>query len=361
MPSDTTLASCTPSRSGDIDADATRRRFLQLIATAGLVAGCAGNGPPAPPTPAGPATRTVTTPRGPVEIPTEPARVVALFTHDTANALVLGLPLIAGASERGVAAAPFPAYVVDAFPQVKSVARIESQPEVNIEQLAALRPDVIIAGVFGSDTSDAIAPYSALEEVAPVVTYEYSRGADFRNVPWREVLRVNGAQFDRSRAAEEWIARFDTEAAALRERLRADWAGRRWAFVEPYASGFLLFGPTSGHAPVTLTDELGLTPAPAVDTLLGEADGLVRGRAEISYERLGVLDADVVFVLLGAGESGDTDRSGVQVLEAQPLWRSLPAVENGHVVELTSDIFGESALGATAFLDVVERALLGDG
>lgn len=214
-------------------------------------------------------------------------------------------------------------------------------------------------GVFGSDTSDTSAPYTALDEIAPVVTYEYSRGENYRSVPWREVLRVNGAQFGREQAAEAWIAAFDAKAAALRERLRADWAGKRWAFVEPYASSFLVFGAESGHAPVTLTSELGLTPAPAVDTLLSEAGGLVRGRAEISYERLRDLDADVVFVLVGADESGATDRSGVEVLESQPLWGSLPAVRNGRVAEFTSDVFGESGLGATAFLDVVEQALLG--
>lgn len=127
--------------------------------------------------------------------------------------------------------------------------------------------------------------------------------------------------------------------------------------MEASQPSFLLFGPTSGHAPVTLSFELGLTPAPAIDTLLGDADALMRGRADISYERLGELDADVIFILTSTDDSGAINRSGIEVMTAQPLWQSLPAIRDGRVVEFTSDIFGESARTATAFLDVVERGL----
>jgi iron complex transport system substrate-binding protein len=178
-------------------------------------------------------------------------------------------------------------------------------------------------------------------------------------VPWREVLRRNGAQFGREQAAEQWIARFAERAAALRDRVAARYAGATWALAYAEPEQLYLYGPRAGHTAATLTDEVGLRLAPGVERLLAEAGPLTQGGGPVSFERLGELDADIVFVPVSAGPDGRPDRSGVDALIAQPLWASVPAVAAGRVHEFTGDIWYESGPMATAFLDVVERALLG--
>jgi iron complex transport system substrate-binding protein len=339
--------------------DITRRDFLIGGAAALLLGGCRGSGDGQDTgNDESARTRTVDTPRGQVEIPAEPQRVIAIYTHDLANALALGLPVIAGPGTTGQPDAPFPDYLKRMFgEELAGVTPIAYQPEINFEQLAALRPDVILSGIFGDAVDDP--GYERLDEIAPTVTYLYSEGEDYSIVPWRPVLRQNGEQFAREAAAEDWISRFEERAADLRERLAPDWSGATYALVLPTPEGVYLSGSEGGHIPDTLSEELGFTLADSVSGLLADAGQLQQGGANVSFERLGELDdADVIFVPVLTGPNGVPDRSGLESLTAQPLWSRLPAVRAGEVHEFTVDIIYESGPMAMAFLDVVEDSLL---
>ncbi len=345
----------TPSfRSPSIE-HITRRGFL--AGGAGLLAlgmaSCGGDGGASGDNDA--RTRTAATPRGRVEIPSDPQRVLTAYTHDLANALVLGLSVIAGPGETGQPGSSFPQYLRDMFgEELDGVTRIAYQPELNFEQIASLKPDVILSGMFGNLDLG----YERLEEIAPTVTYRYSEGEGFSIVPWRRVLRQNGEQFAREAAAEEWISRFEERAADLRERLAPDWSGATYAIVEPYEDQVYIYGPEGGHTAKTLSEEVGLTLAESASNLLADAGRLTQGGAEISLERVGDIDADVLFVPVSANPDGTPNRSGIESLSERPLWSRLPAVRAGQVHEFTGDIWYESGPMAMAFLDVVERRLL---
>ena len=337
----------------------TRRRFIigagGLLGMAALGA-CGAGEEAAAPTPTTEATRTVATPRGSVTIPAHPQRVAALYTHDLENALILGLPVIAGPGEQGRADAPFPPYLVEAFgAQLNGITQIVNRPEINFEQLAALQPDVILSGMFGNLDIG----YDKLDAIAPTVTYRYSMGAEFTLMSWQEVLHQNGEQFGREDAAEAWITRFEQRAADLRERLVPEWRGATYAIVEPYGDQFWTYGATGGHTARTLTEELGIELADSVNRLLAEARQRSQGGGAVSYELLGAIDADIIFIPISAGADGTPDRAGVEAVTAQALWATLPAVQAGQVYEFTSDISYESGPMALAFLGLVERALLG--
>lgn len=335
--------------------DVSRRDFLLGGAAALLLGGC-GSGEGDTGEGATARTRTAQTPRGPVEIPADPQRLTALYTHDLANALVLGLSVIAGPGESGHPDASFPPYLREEFgEELEGVTRIAYQPELNFEQLASLKPDVILSGVFGGAVDDP--QYDRLDEIAPTVTYRYSEGEEYSIVPWREVLRRNGEQFGREEAAEEYISRFEERAADLRSRLEKDWSGATYAIVQPYADQVYVYNSEGGHIPNTLSEELGLTLADSAGRLVEEAGQIAQGGAEISLERLGEIDADLLFVPVFVGPDGTPDRS-IERLSERPMWTRLPAVRTGEVHEFTGDIYYESGPMAMAFLDVVERALL---
>jgi ABC-type Fe3+-hydroxamate transport system substrate-binding protein len=111
--------------------------------------------------------------------------------------------------------------------------------------------------------------------------------------------------------------------------------------------------------PKTLSEDLGLVLADSVSRLLADAAQLAQGGAEVSLERLGEIDADILFIPVYAGSDGTPDRSGIEALAERSLWSTLPAVQAGEVYEFTGDITYESGPMAMAFLDVVEESLLG--
>jgi ABC-type Fe3+-hydroxamate transport system substrate-binding protein len=80
----------------------------------------------------------------------------------------------------------------------------------------------------------------------------------------------------------------------------------------------------------------------------------------LSLERLDLLDdADLIFVRVDPAPEGEgRDREVLDETLASPLWRRLPAVQNGQVIECDAELFYDSPLTARAFLDVVERSLL---
>lgn len=80
----------------DIDDDATRRRYLTLLATAGLLTACTSPG--ADPAAMSPAqTRTVDHTAGSTEVPMHPLRVAVLDNTIAAGLVALGLiPTTAG-------------------------------------------------------------------------------------------------------------------------------------------------------------------------------------------------------------------------------------------------------------------------
>ena len=336
----------------------TRRRFL--VGAGGLlglsvIMGCGPEEEATVPTATVAATRTVSTPRGSVTIPANPQRVVAIYTSDLENALILGLPLIGGPGEQGVAGATFPPYLIELFgAQLNGMSQIVQRPEINFEQIAALQPDLIFASYF----SNFDIGYDRLDAIAPTVTIQHSK--DGQNVPrpWQDVLRNSAAQFAREAAAEEWIARFEQRAADLRERLAPRWGGATFAIVDPSSSEIFVTGPQGGHIPSTLSEQLGLVFADSVRTLVAELDLLDSDGASVSYELLGEIDADILFVPVWAGPDGTTDRSGINMLTAQALWATLPAVQAGQVHEFSGDLWYTSGVTAMVFLDVVERTLL---
>lgn len=128
--------------------DATRRQFLTGLTVAGLLAGCGSD--PAPAEPAAPSTRTITNEFGTFEVPTDPQRVVGLEgRRDLETAIALGLGIVAVGSnavyaERGTdELAPFINFDLDSV-------TVLDQAEVNLEQLAALRPDLILTAAATS-------------------------------------------------------------------------------------------------------------------------------------------------------------------------------------------------------------------
>lgn len=322
---------------------ATRRQFLGTsAAVALLLAACGREADPAAGT-----NVTVEGAFGPVQVPARPQRVVTGYFSDTDFALLAGLPLAGAPGARSEGSSPFPAYQAQRLDGVTLLS--STYPTINVEEIAALAPDLILDSV-----PDDEARHRALSGIAP--TWNFSHlwvPADRSPQDWKGSLRAIGTAFGAGAVVEDEIARYEQRATELRERLNRERPGLRVTDVS-LDNGVVYVNTRRFQGPIVLGTDLGLT----LDDTVRPAD---QDSLELGAETVGQLaDADVIFVALNVPDGAtEPDRTDIRALEANPLWRELPAVRAGRVVEYNTQLTVCSPNTAAMFVDVVERGLLG--
>ncbi len=267
---------------------------------------------------------------GETEVPGAPTRVVVLDSSFLDASIALGLPPIA--ATEGVAGSGLPAYLGDAAAGIELVG-LTTEP--NLEQIAALQPDLILGAKVRHE-----ALYDQLSQIAPTVFSE-SSGTD-----WKSQVTLTGDALNRSTDAEALLAEFDERAASVGEEIGA--AGKTAVIVRFIPGQNRLYGPTTFSGSV-LTQ---------VGFDLGDKgyDPSV-GMALISPEQIEMLDSDVIFATNPDAESGGaivTDRGTVE-----SLWSTLPAVQSGNQFDVLDSTWmtGIGVLGANEILDDLQTFL----
>lgn len=186
---------------------ASWRHFLTMTAAVALlVAGC---GSDEPGTVADDGSVTVTHVFGETKIPAPPTRVVSAGLTDADDLLAVGVVPIAVTDWFG--AEPFGVWPW-AFPRLG-----DNQPVVlyltdgvPIDQIAGLRPDLIVATDAGLDQDT----YTRLSAVAPTIA-QSGRNAFFE--PWRDQATAIGQAVFRHDDMQTLIADIDAQFAAVKE------------------------------------------------------------------------------------------------------------------------------------------------
>lgn len=163
----------------------------------------------APDSPAG-ATRPLDTASGPVQIPTDPQRIVVLGTSALDAVCAVGLwPRVVGLTTdqiRPGVAAEQPTYLGTGIAKLPNV-MTSSQPDA--AAIGQLHPDLILATSKAAGENPA-----ALRALAPTVI----AGED---LPWRDQFSALAAGMNRSGAAAGALHTFDDETKALGAKLSA--------------------------------------------------------------------------------------------------------------------------------------------
>jgi iron complex transport system substrate-binding protein len=275
--------------------------------------------------------RTVRHELGTTTVPARPQRVVAVTDGaELASLLALGVtpvgfgqrndPLRPWIRDRG--GAGIPAYRV-------------AGDEVSYERMAAWRPDLLVVQA-GFATKENLARYSA---IAPTVVTSF--------VDWRESLRQVAEATGATQRAQELVTANDAAVA----RVKAALAGRAGLKVEAVTvfDGPQVYRLNSASPLGKLAPQLGLAPFPQQKTS-GEAV------ESISLEKLPEIDADVLLVQdFGRG------RAAYEALRQRDIWKRIPAVAAGRVVELTVDeseaSYFDSVLTVPRNLDMLQDRL----
>lgn len=184
--------------------------------------------------------------------------------------------------------------------------------ELNVEEIAALRPDLIM-GVTAGLTEE---QYDTLSAIAPVVV-QPAEYVDF-GTPWQVQTLVAGRALGQEARAEEMVAEIEQRFEAARA-----------AHPEFAGLGIALSGPTfDGEYPFHASDDtrtrffvdLGFVVPPELDEIAGD-----QFYGALSRENAALLDTDVLVWQSGSPE----ERASI---EADPILAALPVVEEGRAL-----------------------------
>ncbi|MCD0448474.1 iron-siderophore ABC transporter substrate-binding protein [Actinocorallia sp. API 0066] len=266
---------------------------------------------------------TITSSLGEAVITEEPQRVVTLGQGSTETAIALGTIPVGieeytwGSDDTG--------YLPWIYEAVRSKgAELPEQftggEELDIEAIVALDPDVILAAWSGVTQEQ----FDLLSDVAPVVAYP---GAAW-STPWQDQIKIVSRALGKADEGEDLIGDIKkrlSDAAAT----RPDYPKYTFSYIYNTGPGTLgVFFPTEQRAEMVAA--LGLRPDPVVETF-EEVEGTES--AVIGLENADKLkDTDIVFTFY-------SDAKNRKEIEAQPLYKAIPAIANGAIVAPTEQPF----------------------
>lgn len=277
--------------------------------------------------------RIVTHAMGETEIPERPERVVVLDTGELDSVTAFGITPV------GAVRAPVEEglleYLSEATEGTELVGAID---EVNLEAVAALRPDLILSSTLRHEDI-----YEELAQIAPTVFTETV------GVVWKDNLSVHAEALGFEDEAAEMLAGYEARAEELGAALEEE----RGELPSISVVRFLpdstrLYQKASFIG--TVLEDIGLPRPPSQDV-----DDFA---AEISAEQLEQADADVIFTT----HYGPADETTKGELTSNPIWQNLSAVRAGAVQEVPDDywMLGIGIQAANKVLDDIERLLLED-
>lgn len=271
-------------------------------------------------------------------VPYEPSRIVALDHTSTADLLALGITPI------GVVNNLLPK-IAEKVPDAK---RIGQSNQVNLEAIAALQPDLIIAGAWSVE-----AVYDKLTAIAPTVVFEMQTTGD-----WQQVVHFHGKVLGKEAAVEAVLNKYQQRVEALKAQLDKSQLQTQVSLVRVLAQsgqiGLYLKNCFGG----SILADIGFARPPSQDY------GLINERPFvklISWEALPQADGDVIFLSTFGATPTIAAAAGNELvkLETDPLWQSLKAVQQNKVHRVGHYWgAGNSPLAADWVLDDIEKYLL---
>ncbi len=216
----------------------------------------------------------------------------------------------------------------------------------DIEALLAAEPDLIISDGYADATI-----YEKYSKVAPT----YRLTDDIQNGSATEILRMVADLVGESDKAEELLRDYDNKIADMKTRLQAAIGDETIAVLRLNIGekDLNLLGIKNRFVGSILYKELGLS-APK---LVADMDNFIDS---ISMEMLPELGADHIVILTSNGTwSSPENKESIDSLMDNPIWKSVPAVKNGHVYQVDRSYWQTGAFSANLLkLDDLEKYLL---
>lgn len=239
--------------------------------------------------------RTVAHDDGETVIESEPRRVVSIEGTTSLDVLLLmGVtPAAAGANyEDPLRIAPWQAVLTTGDRAAPGFDLIRKRPEVNIEQIAAADPDLIVSQ--SGWIEDIRGQVEAIG--APIVIFDWSD--EVAATDWRDSVRIVGEAVGRDACVDEIIGEVEAKIAETREAVAGAGTAQQSFTVVTVGDGYIAYHGERDPIGQALHDEIGLELAPS--------DG---GQTEFAVETAGEVLVGDTILAFDYGESLPFDRS----------------------------------------------------
>ncbi|MCG8710499.1 iron-siderophore ABC transporter substrate-binding protein [Brenneria sp. 4F2] len=282
-----------------------------------------------------------------------------LIHHALGNTTIAGTPqrvvtLFQGATDTAVALGIQPVGVVDSWTEkptykylrsaLNGVTHVGLETQPSLEDIALLKPDLIIASRFRNEKI-----YGLLSQIAPTVALD-------EVFEFKKTVQLMGMALNRQAQANRLLSDWRQRVDELRIRLRAR-AGANWPpsvsvmeFRGDHVRNYL-----SGSFAGSILSELGF-----VWPQHGSPSRQILQKLT-NKESIPVLDADLFFLFIRP--ENPAVQQNYRDWVSHPLWRrmSAPRREQVYRVDSVVWILSGGIMGANKVLDDIERHLLGAG
>ncbi|HEM3459294.1 ABC transporter substrate-binding protein [Streptococcus suis] len=186
------------------------------------------------------------------------------------------------------------------------------------EAIAAQKPDVIL--VFSGDDN-----LETLKEIAPVIEITYGKS------DYLKMLTDVGQIFGKEKEAQAWLDQWDKKVATAKEELKGliD-TSSTFTVMDFFDKNIFLYGNNFGRGGELVYRALGFAaPAKVQEDIISK-----EGWFGVSQEALPEYVGDYVLVNVN-----DKTKEAAASLKESDIWKNLPAVKNGHVIEVDYNLF----------------------
>ncbi|WP_174853968.1 ABC transporter substrate-binding protein [Streptococcus suis] len=186
------------------------------------------------------------------------------------------------------------------------------------EAIAAQKPDVIL--VFAGDDN-----LETLKEIAPVIEITYGKS------DYLKMLTDVGQIFGKEKEAQAWLDQWDKKVATAKEELKGliD-TSSTFTVMDFFDKNIFLYGNNFGRGGELIYRALGFAaPTKVQEDIINK-----EGWFGVSQEALPEYVGDYVLVNVN-----DKTKEAAASLKESDIWKNLPAVKNGHVIEVDYNLF----------------------
>ncbi len=278
------------------------------------------------------AMRTVSHAMGETEVPENPEKVVILTNEGTEALLAMGITPV-GAVQSWLGD-PWYDHIKD---DMKDVEVVGTESEVNLEAVAALKPDLIIGNKLRQEDI-----YEQLNAIAPTVYSETLKG------DWQENFEFYAKALNLEDKGKEVMTAYNDRIDSMSQEL-GDQLDKKISVVRFLAGQTRIYYKDSFSG--VILDQLGFARPESQ-----QKDDFAE---EVTKERIPEMDGDELFYFTYEAGDGDAN-STAEEWTNDPLWNNLQVVKDGNVHEVSDAIWNTSGgvISANLMLDDIEEIFL---
>lgn len=285
-------------------------------------------------------TYTVEHAMGSTEIKGTPKKVVILTNEGTEALLALGVQPV-GAVQSWLGDPWYEHISKD----MEGVEVVGTESEVNVEKIAALKPDLIIGNKLRQEKV-----YEQLSAIAPTVFSETLRG------DWKENFTLYAKALNLEEKGNEVLGNYDNHIAEVKEKL-GDKVNKEVSVVRFMAGKSRIYYTDSFSG--VIFNELGFKRASQQEELFTADNKLGNLAIEVGKEVTPKMDGDYLFYFTYAPQGDQEALDTAKEWTNDPLWQNLNAVKSGNAFEVSDAIWNTAGgvLAANLMLDDLEKLL----